>query len=58
MTVGICWLCGEEASLWTSWKIDDGWHDVCGECDWKIDQILKHYGSNSEFTTNSEKEEE
>ena len=57
MGVGICWLCGEEASLWTSWAIDDGEHEVCGECDWKIDQIIKHYGNNSEFVHKDDKDD-
>ncbi len=39
-----CWLCGKRKLLVTTWKIDDGEHGVCVECDWKIDQIIKHYG--------------
>jgi len=38
-----CWFCGYEGYLPTGWVTDSGEKLICPECDYKLDQILKHW---------------
>ena len=54
-----CWFCGYEGYLPTGWNTDKGEKLICPECDWKLDQILKHLDDDpqSESCTKGEAKE-